>query len=75
VVTSDCSALPEVVGDAAITAPPDSVRAIADALIRALTDRALARDLSGKGLARSRMFDWEKTAGETVAVYREAASV
>ena len=74
VVTSDCSALPEVVGDAAITAPPESVRAIADALTRTLTDKALAAEMSGKGLERSKMFDWERTAAETVAVYREAES-
>lgn len=73
VVTSDCSALPEVVGDAAITVTPTSVRAISDALVGVLTDGALARKLSEAGLERSRRFNWNTAAAETVAVYREAA--
>jgi glycosyltransferase involved in cell wall biosynthesis len=72
VVTSDCSALPEVVGDAAITVTPTSVRAISDALVGVLTDGALARKLSEAGLERSRRFNWNTAAAETVAVYREA---
>jgi glycosyltransferase involved in cell wall biosynthesis len=74
VVTSNCSALPEVVGDAAITVSPTSVRAISDALVRVLTDDALARMLSKAGLEQSRRFNWETAAAETVAIYREAAS-
>jgi glycosyltransferase involved in cell wall biosynthesis len=73
VVTSNVSALPELVGDAAITVSPESVRQIADGLIRVLTDKALASEMSERGLERSRLFRWEKAAAETVAVYREAA--
>lgn len=73
VVTSDYSALPEVAGDAAVTVSPRSVRSIAEGLTRVLTDRSLAQDLSRRGLERSRAFNWETAAAETVAVYREAA--
>lgn len=74
VVTSNCSALPEVVGDAAVTVSPRSARSIADGLTRVLTAPSFAQELSRKGLERSRLFSWENAAAETVAVYREAAS-
>ena len=73
VVTSDCSALPEVVGDAAVTVSPRSVRSIAEGLARVLTDQPLAQSLSARGIERSRRFNWEAAATGTVAVYREAA--
>ncbi|HSP54345.1 MAG TPA: glycosyltransferase, partial [Dehalococcoidia bacterium] len=73
VVTSDCSALPEVVGEAAVTVRPRSVRSITGGLLRLLTDPVLAEELSRRGLERSRRFDWNTAAAQTVAVYREAA--
>jgi len=73
VVTSDCSALPEVVGDAAVTVRPRSVRSITGGLLRLLTNPVLAEELSRRGLERSHRFDWNTAAAQTVAVYREAA--
>jgi glycosyltransferase involved in cell wall biosynthesis len=72
VVTSDRTALPEVAGDAGLLIDPESVEALADAMTRILTDRALAGDLSRRGLERSRRFSWAETARQTLAVYRDA---
>jgi len=71
VVCSNAASLPEVVGDAALTVDPYDVDALADAMCRVLVDGQLREDLRARGLARARRFSWEKTARETVAVYRE----
>ena len=72
VVTSNCSSLPEVVGGAAVMVDPQEVEAIADGLQRVLTDEALADDLRRRGRARAAEFTWERTARETLQVYRRA---
>ncbi|WP_165360661.1 glycosyltransferase family 1 protein [Candidatus Chloroploca sp. Khr17] len=72
VVTSNVSSLPEVVGDAALTVDPYDVTALARAMERALTDATLRTDLRAKGLARAAQFTWERTARETLEVYRQA---
>jgi glycosyltransferase involved in cell wall biosynthesis len=38
---------------------------------RVLEDPALAEALRQKGLARAKLFTWEKTARETIAVYEK----
>jgi glycosyltransferase involved in cell wall biosynthesis len=73
VITSTTSALAEVAGDAALLADPLSVEQLAGALGRLLTDSDLRKRLSAGGLARSREFTWQRTAEETVAVYRHVA--
>jgi glycosyltransferase involved in cell wall biosynthesis len=72
VVTSDYSALPELAGDAAVLVSPRSAHSIADGLVKVLTDRPLAQDLSARGLERSRLFTWKTAADQTAAIYREA---
>ncbi|MBI4242393.1 MAG: glycosyltransferase family 4 protein [Candidatus Rokubacteria bacterium] len=71
VVVSDRGSLPEVVGDAGLLIPPDDIEALAGAVERVLTDRALTADLRGRGLERARAFTWERTARATLEVYRE----
>ena len=73
VVTSDCSAMPEVAGDAAVFVDPWSVDAIAAGLNLVLGDASLADDLRRRGRARSLVFDWSVTADLTERVYREVA--
>lgn len=72
VVCSNRTALPEVVGDAALTVDPDDLTTLADAMYRVLTSEELSADLRARGLARARLFSWRKTASETLAVYEEA---
>ena len=62
VIVSDRSSLPEVVGDAALVVDPEDPAALATAIRRLFTDDALAKTHSALGLARARLFSWEKTA-------------
>jgi len=62
VVTSDCSSLPEVAGDAAILAPRDSADGQVEAVEAVLKDRRLRESLCERGRIRSREFTWAKAA-------------
>lgn len=70
VACSSTSSLPEVAGDAALLFDPDSCESIAEALMRALSDEDLRKDLSAKGVRRAAHFSWETCARETLQVYR-----
>ncbi len=70
VVTSDCSSLPEIAGDAAILVNPTDTAAIADAIARVVCDEATRLDLRSRGLARAREFSWERTAAQFLDLYR-----
>jgi len=70
VVTSNLSSLPEVCGGAAVLVDPYSVEDIAAGMHRLFTDAGLQQDLHTRGLARAAQFTWERTARETLAVYR-----
>jgi glycosyltransferase involved in cell wall biosynthesis len=61
VLTSNCTAMPEVAGNAAVLVDPLSVACIAEG-IRMLAHEVRARDLSQQGYKRSQRFSWERTA-------------
>lgn len=73
VICSNAPALPEVVGDAAITVSPTDVNAWADALTLMLKDADLREAFRQKGLARAKQFSWEKTARLTLTAFEKAA--
>ena len=73
VITSNTSSLPEVAGDAALLVPPEDERALADAIADVIECRATAAELRSRGLQRARQFSWERTADETLRVYRSIA--
>ena len=75
VLTSNCSAMPEVAGDAALLVDPRRTEAITDGLVRLLTEDHLREELIARGLARARAFTWERTARATEEVYRAAAGL
>jgi glycosyltransferase involved in cell wall biosynthesis len=71
-----CSAvtsLPEYGGDAALYFDPTSTPSIAAAIMRMATDPELRATLRRRASARSRLFDWERTARGYRALYRKAA--
>jgi glycosyltransferase involved in cell wall biosynthesis len=72
VACSARSSLPEVAGDAALLFDPEDVAAIASAMERLLSDRALAERLARAGRERAATFSWERTAKLTVESYRRA---
>jgi glycosyltransferase involved in cell wall biosynthesis len=73
VVASNRGALPEVTGGAALLVDP-APAPLADALERVLAEPALRERLRADGLARAAAFSWERTARETLAVYRRVAA-
>ena len=70
VVVSNVSSLPEVVGDAGLLVDPENASEITVAIWRVLTDEALRAELIAKGLKRAHCFSWEKTARQTLELYR-----
>ncbi len=73
VVAADIDALRETCGDAALLVDPDDPPAVADAVLRALTDEALRTELTAAGLGRARGLGWERAARETDAVLAQIA--
>jgi glycosyltransferase involved in cell wall biosynthesis len=71
VITSNVYSMPEVAGDAALLVHPESVEAIAEAIMRLQDDQSLRSGLITKGLARASTFTWDKTAAGTLAVYQK----
>jgi glycosyltransferase involved in cell wall biosynthesis len=70
VVCSNRSSLPEIAGPAAVYVDPEDSSAIAAGLARVLEDDDLRESLSAQGLERARTFSWERTARETLRIYR-----
>ena len=70
VICSNRGSLPEVAGDAALLVEP-GVEEIAAGLRKIWKDEALRSELSRRGLKRAASFSWEKTAAETLNVYKE----
>ncbi len=73
VLTSNRSSLAEVAGEAALLIDPHDDGAIAEGLLRLLTDSALRARLQAAGAARAREFSWQAAAQRTLTVYRQAA--
>lgn len=74
VVCSNVSSLPEVAGDAAVLVDPHDVDAIADGLVRVLTDPTLRRRLQTAGPIQAARFSWEQTGRLLLAAYQEASA-
>lgn len=69
-IISRVSSLPEIAGDAAHYVNPIDNQEIADAMLKFATDENLRNDYRIKGLEQVKKFDWEKTARETLEVYK-----
>lgn len=70
-IISNVSSLPEIAGEAAYFVNPLDVKEISEALWKFSQDENLRNQYRQKGLEQARKFDWEKTARETLEVYRE----
>jgi len=71
-ITSNLSALPEVVGDAALLIDPTSTPKLVEALELLLLNPDLRGDLRSRGPLQAAKFSWDRTAEMTAAVYRSA---
>jgi len=74
VVSSNKGSLTEVVGEAGLVTGTETEK-LAEAIIKVKDDDSRRQQLVEKGLARAKEFSWEKTAKETVKVYRMASEI
>lgn len=73
VLTSNCSSLPEIVGDGGVQVDPYDTSAMGQALEGILLDDAFRKTLEGKALAQSKNFTWERTAATILDVLKRVA--
>jgi glycosyltransferase involved in cell wall biosynthesis len=71
VVAARAGAIPEVLGEAGMLIPCGGTDAMADAIEALLASPALRLDLCARGVARAVSYSWDRTARETLAVFRE----
>jgi glycosyltransferase involved in cell wall biosynthesis len=71
VVTSNVSAMPEVVGDDGMLVDPNSPQSIAEAIIRLHHDPILHAKLTAGGLTRVKSFTWQNTAEQIAKIYEQ----
>ena len=72
VITSNISAMKEVVGDAALTVAPHDIAALAEAMVALAEEDGLRYSLQQAGLKRAAAFSWQRTAALTWSVYQKA---
>jgi len=68
-IASNQASLPEVVGEAALLCPPNPA-ALAQAMGRVLIDPSLRASLAQAGPRQAQKFSWQRTASQTLEVYR-----
>lgn len=69
VIAANATALPEVVGDAAILVDPLNVTEICDAVRKIYRDPDFAQDLAQAGWERAQQFTWERAAEQFAQAY------
>jgi glycosyltransferase involved in cell wall biosynthesis len=72
VIAADVPSLHETVGKAALLVPPADVQQLARALVELLTDEQQRAHFSRAGMEWASQFTWERTARQTLEVYRDA---
>jgi glycosyltransferase involved in cell wall biosynthesis len=73
VLTSENSAMAEIVGKAAMLADPQDVSSIKNALQTMLDNPKLRQELANAGLHRAEEFSWEKSAAELMAYLSDSS--
>ena len=71
VISSDVSAMPEILGDAPLYFDPYNIDSIAKAMTKIVSDEKLRKELSKKGLEQAKKYSWDKTGEMTLEVYKE----
>jgi glycosyltransferase involved in cell wall biosynthesis len=75
VVCSNTSSLPEVVGDAGILVSPYDIDALSEAIAGLLEDPARRSELAARGRERARLFTWERSARQLLAIYKRVGAL
>ena len=71
VITSGVGAMAEVAGQDALLVDPENVDDLVNAMAKIANSAELRENLAKTGPARAHSWSWDKTAAETVAVYRK----
>ncbi len=71
VVTTKTGCTREVTGDAALLVDPYDIKDIAEKMKTVLLDTSVKNELVQKGFERVKQFSWEKTARETLKLFKE----
>lgn len=74
VITSNKGSLVEVAEKAALYIDPDSEESIRDALSKMWKNEPLQLKYTNLGLERAKLFHWDRTAEQTMAIYQKVAS-
>ncbi len=74
VVCCEGGAQSEIVGSATAAVPAGDVPVLRDAMERMLTDDAFRAESVKAGIERAATFSWDRTADETLAIFREAVA-
>lgn len=69
VIASNCSSIPEVVGEAGLLFNPESTDDLIERLLFLLKNPIERDNLIKKGRERAKLFSWEKTVEQTLDVY------
>lgn len=69
-IVSEVSSLPEIAGGCAYFVNPIDKEEIAEAMLKFANDENLKNEYRQKGLEQAKKFDWEKTAKETLDIYK-----
>lgn len=73
-IVSNCTAIPEVVGDAGVTIDPFNIEELAHALVTICHDEALRNTLRALAIQKSAQFRWEHSAKLALGVLERAAA-
>lgn len=71
VITSNCTSMPEVAGDAAILVNPYDISDIKNSMESLIENQALRVSLQGKGNDRARNYSWANNAELTKKLYKK----
>jgi len=71
VITSNCSSLPETVGNAAIQVDPDNLEELAHEMERVLSDKSLRNNLITMGMKHAASHTWKKAAAKLINVFAD----
>jgi len=75
VITSDCTSLPEVVGEAGVLLPADNAQRWTQAIIELIEDPKIYQQYVDKGLHRATQFGWTTSAKKTLSCFKAIAGL
>ncbi len=71
VITSNCSSMPEVAGNAAVLVDPYDEQVMARVMVDVCSNKQKRDEMIEAGLKRNQQFNWQKTASQTIDSYKK----